>query len=91
MVFYIGNELFSVKWRSLKVHFKTIEKLVEAPVQSYVFPPMYDVVNDPGEVNDIFVETAWAYGPVQQIIGDLTRSYQRYPNIAPGADFTGYK
>ena len=62
MVFYIGNELFSVKWRSLKVHFKTIEKLVEAPVQSYVFPPMYDVVNDPGEVNDIFVETAW--GPM---------------------------
>ena len=91
VVFYIGNELFSVKWRSLKVHFKTIEKLVEAPVQSYVFPPMYDVVNDPGEVNDIFVETAWAYGPVQQIIGDLTRSYQRYPNIAPGADFTGYE
>ena len=91
VVFYIGNDLFSVKWRTLKVHFKTIEKLVKAPVQTYIFPPMYDVVNDPGEVNDIFVETAWAYGPVKQIIDDLNKSYQKYPNIAPGTDFTGYK
>jgi hypothetical protein len=39
--------------QSNEVHFKTIEKLSKALVHSYIFPLMYDVTNDPGEVTDI--------------------------------------
>jgi arylsulfatase A-like enzyme len=38
---YIGEELIAVKWRSFKVHLKTVEDLW-APVQTHLFPPIYD-------------------------------------------------
>ena len=91
IIFYIGNELFSIKWRTLKIHFKTIEKLLTAPVHNYIFPPIYDVVNDPGEVNDIFIQNAWAIVPARKIIHEKTKSFKQYPNIQPGENFKGYK
>ena len=45
---YIGDELFSVKWQTFKIHMKTMENLW-APPQTYAFPRVYDVANDPGE------------------------------------------
>ena len=91
---YIGDELFSVKWRSFKIHLKTVESLW-APVQSHLFPPVYDVANDPGEDNDLMKMSlfaySWVYGPMGQILRQKAASMQEYPNIKPGEDFTGYQ
>ena len=41
-----------MKWRTFKIHFKTYESLW-APAQTYQFPRVYDVANDPGEVTNL--------------------------------------
>lgn len=91
---YIGDELFSVKWRSFKIHLKTVESLW-APIQTHLFPPVYDVANDPGEDNDLMEFSlfaySWVYGPMGQLLQQKAASMQEYRNIQPGEDFTGYR
>lgn len=94
ILFYIGDNLFSVKWRSFKIHLKTTETLW-SPIQTYQFPPIYDVANDPGEDNnlikyDLFAHS-WVYVPMGKILQEKEASMQKYPNIKSGADFNGYK
>lgn len=93
IVFYIGDDLFAVKWRSFKIHLKTAASLW-SPIQEYIFPPVYDVANDPGEDNnlmkhDLFAHS-WVYVPMGQILGAMAGSMTEFPNIAPGSDFQGY-
>ena len=94
ILFYIGDDLFSVKWWSFKIHPKTVESLW-APVQTYQFPPVYDVANDPGEVNNLMKYNlfahSWVYVPMGNILREKGASMQKYPNIKPGEDFKGYK
>lgn len=94
VVFYVGDNLFSVKWRSFKIHLKTAESLW-APVQEFMFPPIYDVANDPGEANNLLKHElfahSWVYTPLGAILRDLAQSVAEYPSISPGADFDGYE
>ena len=93
ILFYIGDDLYSVKWRSFKIHLKTTETLW-SPVQTYQFPPVYDVANDPGEDNNLMKFSlfahSWVYVPMGRILQKTGASMQKYPNIKPGEDFKGY-
>lgn len=90
VLMYIGDQLFSVKWRTLKVHYKTVEDLL-SPIQSYLFPPMYDVSNDPGELNNIFMDSnTWVFRIINKILAEKKASMAEYPNVQPGEDFKGY-
>lgn len=93
ILYFVGEDLFSVKWRTFKIHLKTAESLW-APLQSHMFPKVYDVRNDPGEDNDLMKHSlfaySWVYTPMNQILGNLAKSVQQYPNIKPGQDFNGY-
>ena len=93
VLFYIGDDLFSVKWRSFKIHPRTVESLW-SPIQTYQFPPIYDVANDPGEQNnlikyDLFAHS-WVYVPMGKILQEKAASMKKFPNIRPGDDFNGY-
>jgi len=94
IIFYIGEEVFSVKWRSFKIHLKTAESLWST-VETYIFPPVYDVVNDPGESNNLMhfelFSHSWVYGPMGKLLTEKGMSMHQYPNIKSGADFDGYK
>jgi len=91
---YIGDELFSVKWRTFKIHLKTAESMW-APVQTNIFPTVYDVRNDPGEDNELMKYSlfaySWVYGAMGHIIQQKALTMQEYPNIKPGEDFEGYE
>ncbi len=91
---YIGDDIFSFKWRNFKIHMKTAENLF-APVQQYIFPVVYDVKNDPGEQVNLMVEDkfaySWVYVPLGEILGGAHKSMMEYPNIKPGENFQGYK
>ena len=93
ILFYIGDDLFSVKWRSFKIHLKTTET-IWSPIQTYQFPPVYDVANDPGEDNNLIkfnmFAHSWVYAPMEKILQEKGASMQKYPNIKPGEDFEGY-
>ncbi len=90
---FVGDDLFSVKWRSFKIHLKTAETLW-SPLETHMFPPVYDIRNDPGEQINLMERAlfsySWVYTPLNQILGEFGTSVQQYPNIKPGEDFTGY-
>ena len=94
IVTYVGNDVFSVKWRTLKVHFFTAEGTF-SPVVVHTFPQVYDIRNDPGETRELWQAEGyshlWVMKPVMEILTDLASSQQQYPNIKPGQDFSGYK
>ena len=94
ILYFVGDDLFTVKWRTFKIHMKTAESLW-APVQTHIFPTVYDVRNDPGEDNELMQHSlfaySWVYTPMNQILGKLGASIQKFPNIKPGEEFDGYR
>ena len=90
----VGDTVFSVKWRSLKVHFLTAQGTF-APIVQHTFPQVFDIKNDPGETREVFEAEGYSQlrvtKPVMEILGGLAISMKQYPNIPPGQDFDGYK
>jgi len=93
IVTYVGDKVFSVKWRSIKVHFLTAEGTF-APIVQHTFPLVFDIKNDPGETRELFAAEGyshlWVTKPVMEILGSLAVSMKQYPNISPGQEFDGY-
>lgn len=93
VVVFVGDDLFAVKWRNMKVHFATAEG-THAIVQKYTFPQVFDIKEDVKESYELWGNEgyihAWVMSPVSKIIAELTESMQAYPNIKPGQDFDGY-
>lgn len=94
VVAYVGNEVFAVKWRSMKVHFLTAEGTF-SPIVKKTFAEVYDVKNDPDEKRELWANEGfshvWVMKPVTDILVKLRTSMHKYPNIKPGQDFKGYK
>ncbi|MFT5051213.1 MAG: arylsulfatase A-like enzyme [Chlamydiales bacterium] len=94
VVTYVGDKVFAVKWRTLKVHFYTAESTF-SPIVQHTFPQVYDVKNEPGETRELWktegYSHAWVMRPVMKILGELAASQEQYPNIRTGQEFTGYK
>ena len=94
VVTYVGDRVFAVKWRTLKVHFFASEG-THSVVQSYTFPQVYDIKEDPGELFELWGNEgyahAWVMAPVSKILAGLAASMREYPNIEPGQDFRGYE
>jgi len=93
VVTYVGDTVFAVKWRNMKVHFATAES-THSVVQTYTFPQVFDIKEDPAESHELWgnegYSHAWVMSPVSGILADLNASMRQYPNIQPGADFNGY-
>ena len=89
----MGDTVFAVKWRNMKVHFATAES-THSVVQTYTFPQVFDIKEDPAESHELCGNEgyahAWVMSPVSRILADLNASMRQYPNIQPGADFNGY-
>jgi arylsulfatase A-like enzyme len=94
VVTFVGDEVFAVKWRNMKVHFAASEG-THSVVQRYTFPQVFDIKEDPKESFELWGNEgyahAWVMSPVTKILAGLQASMAQYPNIAPGKDFSGYK
>jgi len=93
IVTHVGDRVFAVKWRTMKVHFFTAEGTF-SPIVEHTFPQVFDVKNDPGEIRELWAAEGyshlWVMKPVTDILTQLSVSVQQYPNIQPGQDFEGY-
>jgi arylsulfatase len=93
VVTYVGDTVFAVKWRNMKVHFATAEG-THSIVQRCTFPQVFDIKEDPKESFELWGNEGYAHarvmGPVTRILADLAASMAEYPNIEPGQDFEGY-
>jgi arylsulfatase A-like enzyme len=94
VVTYVGDDVFAVKWRTIKVHFYTAESTF-SPIVRHTFPKVYDVKNEQGETRELFKAEgyahAWVMRPIMKILSELAASQKKYPNIKTGQDFDGYK
>ena len=94
VVTYVGDTIFAVKWRNMKIHFATFEG-THSILQKYTFPQVFDIAEDPKESFELWGNEgyahAWVMGPVTNILAELAGSMAKYPNIKPGQDFAGYK
>lgn len=94
VVTFVGDDVFAVKWRDLKVHFLTAEATF-AEIRKPTFPQVYNVKEDPAEQFELWGNEgfahAWVMTPVTKILTDLTTSMVAFPNIQPGQDFVGYE
>ncbi len=94
VVTYVGDTVYAVKWRNMKVHFAATEG-THSVVQTYTFPQFFDIKEDVKESYELWGNDgyahAWVMGPVSKILGDLGKSMAEYPNIKPGQDFEGYR
>ena len=93
-VIYYGSDgaPMSVKWRTMKVVFRYSES-TSGPIIKPQWPFVFDLIDDPNEEWDLIekrLDSAWVVRPVAQRLGALQQSMTRYPNIAPGEEFTGY-
>jgi len=95
VITFVGTDIWSIKWRNMKIHFKTAEGTHDRVVSAYTFPQVYDIKNDPAENyelwgNEGYAHT-WIMEPVSKILASLQASMVKYPNIKPGEAFGGYK
>jgi len=94
VVTFVGDRVFAVKWRNMKVHFLTAESTF-SEVKMPTFPQVYDIKEDPAESFELWGNEgfahAWVMTPVTKILADLRVSMAKYPNIEPGQDFEGYR
>ena len=93
VVTYVGDTVFAVKWRNMKVHFATSEG-THAYIQRYTFPQVFDIKEDPRESYELWGNEgyahAWVMSPVSKILTDTAISMAQFRNIKPGEDFQGY-
>ena len=94
VITYVGDQVFAVKWRTMKVHFLTAQGTF-APIVQKTFPEVYDIRNDTDEKRELWSNEGfahvWVMKPVSEILASHKRSIAKYRNIKPGEDFKGYR
>jgi hypothetical protein len=59
-----------------------------------MFPIVYDLGSDPGELFNLMYEKLdmmWMFAPAFKALTEYKLSTVKCPNIKPGEDFSGYK
>lgn len=90
------GELLTVKWKTMKVHFRKVLEggSLFGPYVKSQIPSVYDLVADPQEKYNILETTlsdGWAVGAALRPVIALNESAKRFPHIKTGEDFTGYQ
>ena len=82
-IVYMGNEIFGVKWRNWKLHFKEQETW-DGVLRNYTMPRVYDLYSDPQErVNVLFPNTWVPKAALEQLTEHVT-SLKEFPPIKAG-------
>jgi arylsulfatase len=94
---YFGSdgELISVKWKTMKVHFRYTESTSWiAPYIKPQIPMVCDLISDPHETIDLMqsdLTLAWVIGAALRPVIALNQSAQQFRHIRVGEEgFTGY-
>ena len=84
----------SVKWKTMKVHFRVaMSDSWTAPLLQRQIPAIYDLATDPGEEIDLMdteLTVSWVIRSALTPIVALEQSAIEHPHISPGAEFSGY-
>jgi arylsulfatase len=83
-VIYMGNDVFGVKWKNWKLHFKE-QNSWDAVLQTYTMPRVYNLYKDPQEKDNVLFPHTWVPKVALTQLTEHVMSLQEYPPIKPGA------
>ena len=83
VIVYSGNDVFGVKWRNWKMHFKEIETIF-GEVKEYGMPKLYNLHNDPGERENVLFPHTWVPKAAMPQLIQHVMSLRQEPPIKPG-------
>jgi arylsulfatase len=82
-IVYMGDDIFGVKWRNWKLHFKE-QNSWNSKLHEYTMPRVYNLMNDPQERDNVLFPHTWV---PKAALGQLVRhvvSLKTNPPIKPG-------
>jgi arylsulfatase len=82
-IVYMGNDVFGVKWRDWKLHFKEQDSW-NTVLRSYTMPRVYNLLSDPQERDNILFPHTWIPKAALPQLEEHIASLRKHPPIAAG-------
>jgi arylsulfatase len=79
----MGNDIFAVKWRDWKLHFKE-QTGWNGELREYTMPRLYNLINDPQEHDNVLFPHTWVPQAALSQLAEHVKSLKEHPPIAPG-------
>ncbi len=83
-IVYMGNDVFGVKWRNWKLHFKE-QTGWNGVLREYTMPRVYNLMNDPQELDNVLFPHTWVPKAALPQLEEHVASLKKYPPIPTGA------
>jgi len=83
-VVYMGNDVFGVKWRNWKLHFKEQDSAF-GELRTYTMPRVYNLLTDPQERDNVLFPATLVPKAALGQLADHTASLKKHPPIKAGA------
>jgi arylsulfatase len=83
-VVYMGNDVFGVKWRDWKIHFKE-QDAWNTILRTYTMPRVHNLISDPREHDDVLFPHTWVLKAGLPQLDEHVASLKKYPPIPAGA------
>ena len=82
-IVYMGNDIFGVKWRDWKLHFKE-QTGWNGVLREYTMPRLYNLINDPQESDNVLFPHTWVPKAALPQLEEHVSSLKAHPPIRPG-------
>jgi len=83
-IVYMGNDIFGVKWRNWKLHFKE-QTGWNGVLREYTMPRAYNLMNDPQERDNVLFPHTWLPKAALPQLEEHVASLRQYPPVPTGA------
>ena len=83
-IVYMGNDVFGVKWRNWKIHFKE-QDAWNTTLRTYTMPRVYNLLKDPQELDNVLFPHTWVLKAGLPQLEEHIASLKKYPPIPTGA------
>ena len=80
----MGNDIFGVKWRDWKLHFKE-QSGWNGELREYTMPRVYNLINDPQERDNVLFPHTWVPKAALPQLQEHLESLKKFPPIPAGA------
>ena len=83
-VVYMGNDVFGIKWRDWKLHFKE-QTGWNGVLRVYTMPRLYNLMDDPRESDNVLFPHTWVPKAALPLLEEHVASLKQYPPVPTGA------
>jgi arylsulfatase len=83
-IVYMGSEIFGVKWRNWKLHFKEQDTWADV-LRTYTMPRLYNLLTDPQERDNVMFPNTWVPKAALGQLEEHVASLRAHPPIPAGA------